>query len=36
MVKEPKGGDLDPRMDVLRDYMLGKTGTMDDSPWGPT
>ena len=35
MVKEPKGGDLDPRMDVLRDYMLSKPATTDDFPFGP-
>ena len=35
MVKEPKGGDLDPRMDILRDYMLGMPHTMDDFPFGP-
>ena len=35
MVKEPKSGDLDPRMDVLRDYMLGMPHTTDDFPFGP-
>jgi len=35
MVKEPEGGDLDPRMDILRDYMLGMPATADDFPFGP-
>ena len=35
MTKEPAGGDLDPRMDVLRDYMLSKPHTTDDFPFGP-
>ena len=35
MAKEPSGGDLDPRMDALRDYMLSKPGAVDDFPFGP-
>lgn len=35
MVKEPRAGDLDPRLDLLRDHMLGKPGTTDDFPFGP-
>lgn len=35
MVKEPRSGDLDPRMEMLRDYMLDKPATADDFPFGP-
>ena len=35
MVKEPHTDDLDPRMDILRDHMLGKPGAVDEFPFGP-
>jgi len=35
MVREPRSGDLDPRMEILRDYMLSKPHTSDDFPFGP-
>ncbi len=35
MVKEPNIQNLDPRMEILRDYMLSKPATTDDFPFGP-
>lgn len=35
MAKEPKVGDLDPRLEILRDYMLSMPHTADDFPFGP-
>jgi predicted DNA-binding protein (MmcQ/YjbR family) len=35
MVKEPPRGDLDPRLEVLREYLLNKPHTSDDFPFGP-
>lgn len=35
MVKEPLNKDLDPRMEILRDYLLAKPGVTDDFPFGP-
>ena len=35
MVKEPRPEDLDPRIDILRDHMLGKPGAVDEFPFGP-
>ncbi len=35
MKKEPKVGDLDPRLDILRDHLLSKPHTTDDFPFGP-
>jgi hypothetical protein len=35
MPKEPLHQNLDPRMEILRDYMLAKPGVTDDFPFGP-
>jgi len=35
MAKEPRTGNLDPRMEMLRDYILSKPATTDDFPFGP-
>ena len=32
---EPRAGDLDPRLDPLRDHALAKPGATEDFPFGP-
>ncbi len=32
---EPRAGDLDPRLEPLRDHALGKPGATEDFPFGP-
>jgi predicted DNA-binding protein (MmcQ/YjbR family) len=33
--REPRTGDLDPRLDTVRAYAIGRPGAVDEFPFGP-